>query len=205
MKIRELGVSGSFEITPTQFGDDRGLFAEWYRFDVLEQAVGTALDLRQANLSVSKRGVLRGIHFADVPPGQAKYVTAVRGAVIDYVVDLRVGSPTFGQWDSVLLDDVDRRAVYLSEGLGHAFLSLADDTVVTYLVSDVYRPDREHGVNALDPEIGLELPIDLDEISLSPKDEEAPSLAEAIRTGILPTWVGTDDDASRATERQDGR
>ncbi|MEF3405217.1 dTDP-4-dehydrorhamnose 3,5-epimerase [Agromyces sp. CCNWLW203] len=202
MQIRELGVSGSFEITPRQFGDDRGMFAEWYRFDALEQAVGTALDLRQANMSVSKRGVLRGIHFADVPPGQAKYVTAVRGAVLDFVVDVRVGSPTFGQWDSVLLDEVDRRAVYLSEGLGHAFLALSDDAVVTYLVSDVYRPEREHGVNALDPEIGLKLPIDVDDVLLSPKDEEAPSLAEALAAGILPAWSAPRHEAAPAAKKE---
>ena len=107
-------------------------------------AVGHRLDLQQANCSVSAAGVLRGIHFADVPPGQAKYVTCVKGAVLDVAIDVRVGSPTFGTWDAVLLDDVDRRAVYLSEGLGHAFLSLEDDSTVLYLCSTGYSPGREH-------------------------------------------------------------
>ena len=101
MKIRPLAIEGAFEIIPAQHGDSRGLFLEWYRFDRLAEAVGHPLRLAQANLSVSARGVVRGIHFADVPPGQAKYVTCSRGAVLDAVVDLRVGSPTFGQWEGV--------------------------------------------------------------------------------------------------------
>ncbi|WP_157155317.1 dTDP-4-dehydrorhamnose 3,5-epimerase family protein [Diaminobutyricimonas sp. LJ205] len=188
MQIRELSVPDAYEITPRQFTDDRGVFLEWYRFDRLADVVGHPLDLRQANSSVSRRGVLRGIHFADIPRGQAKYVTAVRGAVLDFVVDIRVGSPTFGQWDSVLLDDVDRRAVYLSEGLGHAFVALTDDATVTYLVSDVYNAPREHGINPLDPEVGLIFPTEAGEPLLSPKDAEAPNLAEAESAGLLPTW-----------------
>src|SRR5690554_6518902 len=128
MDVVETGIPGAVAFTPKQFADDRGTFLEWYRFEPLEQALGRRLDLRQANLSVSRRGVLRGLHFAAVPPGQAKYVTAVAGSAIDYFVDVRVGSPTFGQWDSVVLDTVDRRAVFLAEGLAHAFLALEDDT-----------------------------------------------------------------------------
>jgi dTDP-4-dehydrorhamnose 3,5-epimerase len=192
VQIRELAIPDSYELTPRQFSDDRGLFLEWYRFDVLEQAIGHSLDLRQANLSVSRRGVLRGIHYAAIP-GQAKLVTAAAGAVLDFVIDIRVGSPTFGQWDTVLLDSVDRRVIYLSEGLGHAFVALTDDATVTYLVNDVFRPDREFGVNPLDPAIGLELPKEGGEPLLSPKDAEAPTLEEAGRLGILPTW----DDARR--------
>src|SRR5690606_40201002 len=117
----------AYESTPQTYGDARGVFLEWYRFDKLAGVVGHALDLRQANMSISRRGVVRGVHFADVPRGQAKYVTTTRGAVVDYVVDIRVGSPTFGRWESVVLDDVDHRAVYLAEGLGHAFVALTDD------------------------------------------------------------------------------
>lgn len=188
MQIRELAVPGAFEVTPRQHADERGIFLEWYRFDLLEEAVGHALDLRQANTSVSRRGVLRGIHFADLPNGQAKYVTAHRGAVLDFVVDIREGSPTFGEWDSVRLDDSDRRAVYLSEGLGHAFLALTEDAQVSYLVSDIYRPDREHGINPLDPEIGLQFPPELGEAILSTKDAEAPGLFAARDQGMLPSW-----------------
>lgn len=188
MQVRELSVPDSYEITPIVRGDDRGVFLEWYRHDVLETAVGHPLALRQANTSVSQRGVVRGIHYADVPRGQAKYVTATYGAVLDYVVDIRVGSPTFGKWDSVLLDTVDRRAIYLAEGLGHAFVALTDDATVSYLVSDTYNAPREHGINPIDPSVGLDFPEAAGELLLSPKDTDALSLSEAAAQGLLPTW-----------------
>ena len=188
MQIRELKIPDSYEITPKQFGDDRGVFLEWYRFDALADVVGHSVDLRQANTSVSKKGVVRGIHFADVPRGQAKYVTVTHGAVLDYVIDIRVGSETFGQWDTVLLDDVDRRAIYIAEGLGHAFVALTDDATVSYLVTDTFRAEREHGINPLDPEIGLVFPEAAGEPLLSPKDTAAPSLSGAVSAGLLPTW-----------------
>jgi dTDP-4-dehydrorhamnose 3,5-epimerase len=191
VQIRELSVPGSFEITPVQRRDDRGVFFEWYRFDHLEKALGHPLDLRQANTSVSKKGVVRGIHFADVPRGQAKYVTATHGAVLDYVIDIRVGSPTFGQWDSVRLDEVDRRAIYLAEGLGHAFVALTEGATVSYLVSDVYNSGAEHGIDPLDAEIALEFPDEAGEPLLSPKDTDAPTLSEAEAAGLLPTWEAT--------------
>jgi dTDP-4-dehydrorhamnose 3,5-epimerase len=188
VNIRELSIPDSYEITPRLIGDDRGLFLESFKADVLREATGRTIDLAQTNTSVSTKGTVRGIHFADIPPSQAKYVTAHRGAVLDFVIDIRVGSPTFGQWDSVLLDDVDRRAIFISEGLGHCFVALTDDATVNYLVTDVYRPDREHGINPLDPAIGLTFPEEAGELLLSPKDTSAPSLEEARAAGILPDW-----------------
>lgn len=191
VQIRPLDIAGAYELTPKQWGDDRGVFLEWYRGDLLEQQFGVGIGLRQANTSISRRGVLRGVHYADVPPGQAKHVTATRGSALDIIVDIRVGSPTFGQWDAVLLDTVDRRAVYLAEGLGHAFLALEDDTTVSYLVSSTFDPQREHGISPLDPALGLQLPIPLDELIVSDKDRDAPSLAEAAAAGALPAWEST--------------
>jgi dTDP-4-dehydrorhamnose 3,5-epimerase len=167
-------------------GDARGRFTEWYRADVLSEAVGFGLTLAQANHSVSARGVLRGVHFALVPPGQAKYVYCPAGRVLDVVVDIRVGSPTFGVHDSVVLDSETPRAVYLSEGLGHAFVSLADASSVTYLVSTGYSPGREFGIDPMDPELDLPWPADL-EFEFSAKDRAAPSLAQAREQGLLPT------------------
>jgi dTDP-4-dehydrorhamnose 3,5-epimerase len=192
MEYRELAVPGAFEITPRQFGDPRGVFLEAFKAGPFAEAVGHSFDLQQANCSVSAAGVLRGIHFADVPPGQAKYVMCATGAVLDVVVDIRVGSPTFGTWDAVLLDDVDRRAVYLSEGLGHAFMSLEDGSTVLYLCSTGYAPGREHGIHPLDPELGIEWPTTARDGSpltpqLSEKDEAAPTLADAREQGLLPT------------------
>lgn len=188
MKVRPLSVSGAFEVTPRQFPDGRGVFLESFRGDLLAQHVGHRLDVVQTNVSVSSRGTLRGIHFADVPVGQAKYVTVASGSLIDYVVDLRVGSPTFGRFDTVLLDATDRRAVYLAEGLGHAFLALEDNTTAHYLCSAAYNPGAEHGINPLDPQVNLTLPDGI-EVLLSPKDESAPSLEEALSDGLLPTWA----------------
>ncbi|WP_066582656.1 dTDP-4-dehydrorhamnose 3,5-epimerase family protein [Cellulomonas timonensis] len=198
MQFRELKVPGAWEITPQQFGDPRGVFLEWFKEGAFVEAVGHPLDLQQANCSVSAAGVLRGIHFADVPPGQAKYVTCPKGAVLDVAVDIRVGSPTFGQWDTVLLDDVDRRAIYLSEGIGHAFLSLEDDSTVVYLCSTGYSPGREHGVHPLDTEIGIEWPTTARDGSpltpqLSDKDLAAPMLRQAQEDGLLPTMDSVRD------------
>ena len=144
-------------------------------------------------MSVSAAGVLRGIHFADVPPGQAKYITCPKGAVLDVVVDIRVGSPTFAQWDAIVLDDVDRKCIYLEEGLGHAFLSLEDGSTVVYLCSAGYNPGGEHGVHPLDAEIGIDWPTvgrngDPLEFELSAKDGAAPLLADARVSGLLPTY-----------------
>jgi dTDP-4-dehydrorhamnose 3,5-epimerase len=198
MTFRPLRVPGAWEITPRQHRDDRGVFLEYFQGDPFAEAVGHRFSLAQANCSVSAAGVLRGIHYADVPPSQAKYVTCAKGAVLDVVVDIRVGSPTFGQWDSVLLDDVDRRAIYLSEGLGHAFLALEDDSTVLYMCSAPYTPGAEHGVDPLDPEIGVVWPTTGRDgqpltLNLAPKDAAAPTLAQARDAGLLPTYDAVQD------------
>ncbi len=187
MVVEPLPIEGAWVVTPRIHGDERGAFLEWFKAPAFAGAVGHHLTLAQANCSVSARGVLRGIHFADVPPGQAKYVTCVSGSVLDVVVDIRVGSPTFGQWASVLLDDRDRRAVYLSEGLGHAFCSLQDGSTVVYLCSTTYDPRGEHEIHPLDAGIGIHWPLD-GAPELSRKDAAAPTLAEARAAGMLPSY-----------------
>ena len=184
--MRQLAVGDAYVLDLVPHGDARGRFTEWYRADVLAGVVGHGLPLAQANHSVSARGVLRGVHFALVPPGQAKYVYCPAGRVLDVVVDVRVGSPTFGVHDAVVLDSEQPRAVYLAEGLGHAFLSLADGSSVTYLVSSGYDPAREFGVSPVDPALDLPWPDDV-EFELSAKDQQAPTLAEARAQGLLPT------------------
>jgi dTDP-4-dehydrorhamnose 3,5-epimerase len=194
MIIEPLSIDGAWEITPKKLGDPRGLFMEAFRGDLLAEVIGHPFDLQQANLSVSATGVLRGVHFADVPPGQAKYVSCPKGAIFDVVVDIRVGSPTFGAWDAAVLDDVDRRALYIGEGLGHAFVALEDNSVVTYLCSAGYNPTGEHGIHPLDPAIGIEFPTTARdgsalEFTLSDKDSAAPTLAEADASGLLPEYT----------------
>jgi dTDP-4-dehydrorhamnose 3,5-epimerase len=184
--IRELAVPDSYVLDLVPHGDSRGRFTEWYRTDILAEALGYEFTLAQANHSVSTRGALRGVHFALVPPGQAKYVYCAVGRVLDVTVDIRVGSPTFGAHDAVVLDSETPRAVYLSEGLGHAFVSLADSSSVTYLVSTLYSPGQEFGIDPMDRALDLPWPTDLD-LEFSAKDRAAPGLDEAAAQGLLPT------------------
>jgi dTDP-4-dehydrorhamnose 3,5-epimerase len=192
MKVRELKIPGAWEITPAVHGDSRGLFFEWLTDREFSAVTGHRLDVRQANCSVSSAGVLRGLHFAQLPPSQAKYVTCVSGSVFDVVVDIRLGSPTFGQWDSVLLDDKDRRTIYISEGLGHGFLALQDNSTIMYLCSAEYNPQREHTIRATDPALAVDWPlVDGAAPSLSDRDAAAPSFEEVRASGLLPTWEET--------------
>lgn len=192
MDITPLSISGAWKIAPRQFSDNRGTFLEAFKQPTFKEATGRSLTVAQVNTSVSAAGTIRGIHFADVPPSQAKYVFCPKGAILDFVIDIRTGSPTFGQYDAVLLDDRDRSAIFISEGLGHAFMSLEDDSVATYLCSTTYSPTREHGINPLCRTIGIEWPTEDrhgNPISpiLSDKDRDAPGLNKAKEMGLLPT------------------
>ena len=190
MKVRELGIPDAYEISTDVFPDDRGLFVNPFRARALAEAIGRPLHVRQTNHSASKRGVVRGVHFSMLPPGQAKYVYVPRGVAFDIVVDIRIGSPTYGQHDVVRLDDRDFRAIYVSEGLGHCAIALEDDTVLSYLCSTGYDPDREKGVSPTDTELALPVPADA---LLSPRDTGAPTLAEAAEQGLLPTYQACTD------------
>ena len=186
--MESLSIDGAWAFTPPIHRDDRGSFHEWFRGSEFAGTLGYPLEIAQANCSVSRRGVIRGIHFADVPPGQAKYVSCAAGAVLDVVVDLRIGSPTFAAWTAVELDDENRRALFLSEGLGHAFMALSEQATVLYLCSTPYAPGREHSVDALDPDIAIEWPVDVKPI-LSDQDAAAPSLRTVQSSGILPDYA----------------
>lgn len=185
--MRPLGIEGAWVDTPRVFPDHRGRFHEWFRIDRFREVTGQELRLEQANCSRSVRGTLRGIHYASVPPGQAKYVTCVSGAVLDVIVDIRTGSPTFGAWEAVRLDDADHRSVYLSEGLGHAFMALEEHSTVVYLCSQGYAPQREFGIHPFDPTLAIDWPGGLVP-ELSEKDAAAPTLVEAERQGLLPSY-----------------
>jgi len=187
VQVQQLKIAGAFAFTPLLRPDDRGVFLESFKQALFADTVGHALDLQQMNVSLSKQGTVRGVHFADVPPGQAKYVQCFAGRILDIVVDIRVGSPTFGQWEAVELDDQGRVGLYLAEGLGHAFCALSPSATVGYLCSEPYAPGREHGINPLDPALGLPWPKDIETV-LSRKDAAAPSLAQAQAAGLLPDF-----------------
>lgn len=189
-----MAVPGAFRITPHALPDRRGSFYEAWRLGALTEQLGRPFEIRQANFSVSVRNTLRGIHGTTLPPGQAKLVTCVRGAALDVVVDMRVGSPTFGVVDSTLQEADSGIGVYLSDGLGHAFLALTDDTCMSYLCDTEYVPGSMIDIQALDPE--LDIPWNLTDPPIrSDKDRDAPTLARAVELGLLPTY----DQVMRAT------
>ncbi|MEV6210117.1 dTDP-4-dehydrorhamnose 3,5-epimerase family protein [Kitasatospora sp. NPDC051914] len=182
--MRPLAVEGAWEVELRPHHDERGTFTELYSVD-RPTGPGAPVPVALAGLSVSRRGVVRGVHYVATPPGQARYVTCVAGEVLDVVVDVRVGSPTFGQWDSVRLGPGHRRAVQLSPGLGHGFTALTEGATVLYLCSAPYRPELERTIHPLDPELALPWP-DIPGRLLSERDRRAPTLAEARRSGLLP-------------------
>jgi dTDP-4-dehydrorhamnose 3,5-epimerase len=194
MTARELAIPGAWEISHDLHPDDRGQFYEWFTQREFATVTGHRFDLQQANSSVSAAGVLRGLHFAQLPPSQAKFVTCVRGSVFDVVVDIRVGSPMYGRWDASWLDDRERRSVYISEGLAHGFLALEDDSMVVYLCSAAYTPEREHTVQAMDPELAIDWPtVGGAAPRMSDRDVQAPTLEQVRESGLLPSWDDTRD------------
>lgn len=186
--MRELAVTGGFEFTPEPHRDERGLFVSPLQERPFLDAVGHHFAVAQTNHIESGRGVLRGLHFTTTPPGQEKFVYCVRGRALDVIVDIRVGSPTFGTWDAVELDSESFRAMYFPKGTGHAFLALEDDTVMSYLVTTGYRAELEQAIHPHDPDLGLPWPEDIETI-LSTRDTEAVGLHEARRRGLLPDYA----------------
>ncbi|MFG3660750.1 dTDP-4-dehydrorhamnose 3,5-epimerase family protein [Streptomyces sp. NPDC047706] len=187
MRIAATAIPGAYLVTPEQLPDERGAFWEGMRADKLEKVLGEPFVPRQISYSVSRGNTLRGIHTVAVPPGQAKYVSCVRGALRDIIVDLRVGSPTFGRHHVCTLDASSGRALYIPEGVGHGFLTLGDDTCICYVMSTVYAPGTQIDIDPFDPELAL--PWDITEEPLmSPKDRAAAGLARTLAAGVLPRW-----------------
>ncbi|WP_189932200.1 dTDP-4-dehydrorhamnose 3,5-epimerase family protein [Streptomyces sulfonofaciens] len=188
MQVRRLAVDGAYAFSPQVFRDDRGLVVSHFQEDALVGAIGRPLfPVAHASHSTSRRGTVRGIHFTATPPGTAKYVYCPRGRTLDIVVDIRVGSPTFGRWDSEVLDPEGFRAVYLPIGVGHAAVALEDHTIMHYMWSGPYVAEQEMALAALDPALALPLPGGIEPV-LSPRDSAAPTLAEAGARGILPRY-----------------
>ncbi|MER6382164.1 dTDP-4-dehydrorhamnose 3,5-epimerase family protein [Streptomyces sp. NPDC001250] len=186
MQARELAVAGAFVFTPDVHTDERGLFVAPFQEPSFLQTVGEPFSVAQINYSRSSRGVIRGLHFTRTPPGQSKYVYCASGRALDVMVDVRVGSPTFGKWDAVELDAESFRAVYFPVGVAHSFAALEDDTVLAYMVSSSYVAEQELAINPLDPELGLPWPGF--EPILSPRDRAAASLAEVAAQSLLPRY-----------------
>ncbi len=149
MPFQEIKIKGAWIHTPIRHIDNRGHFEEQFKLSQIESELGRTFNVKQVNQSVSNKGVIRGIHYTDSPEGQAKYVSCPKGAIWDVVVDLRKDSPTYGQWDAVELSAENGLSVFISEGLGHGFLSLEDGSVANYLCTAEFASQHDAGVNAL--------------------------------------------------------
>ena len=158
MKVTPLKIDGSWIIELKKFEDGRGFFYESFRNEIAKKYFGREFSIKQSNTSVSKKGSVRGIHYALVPPSQAKYVQCQKGSIVDYVIDIRVGSPTFSQFVEVELNSTNPQAIFIEEGLAHAFVALEDETIVTYFVSENYNPEREKGINPFDSDLNIKWP-----------------------------------------------
>ncbi|MFJ8535837.1 dTDP-4-dehydrorhamnose 3,5-epimerase family protein [Streptomyces sp. NPDC093591] len=200
MKVRELSIPGAYAFTPEVFHDDRGAFTSPFHEDAFGETLGRPLfPVAQASTSRSRRGVVRGVHFTALPGSMAKYVQCAGGRALDFVIDVRAGSPTFGRSEAVELAADEGTALYLPIGVGHLFVALEDDTTMVYLLSAAYRAEKERAVHPLDPQLSLELPAGL-ELSMSERDRTAPTLADALAQGLLPDYG-----ACLAEETGDGR
>jgi dTDP-4-dehydrorhamnose 3,5-epimerase len=186
MKLTPLGIDGAWVAESPFWSDDRGFFREWFKSADVKNATGRDFAVEQANISISSKGTLRGIHYSIAPRGQAKWITCVSGSIKDVIVDIRPDSKSFGQWIEVELKGHSGKAVFISEGLGHGFVAQEDNTAVAYLVSTPFSPTEEFEINPLDQKIGINWGMDLSELKISGKDKIAPSLAERLAEGKLP-------------------
>ena len=187
MKLTPIGIEGAWVAESPVLSDERGFFREWFKAEDVKSASGRDFGIEQANISVSSAGTLRGIHYSIAPRGQAKWITCVAGSIKDVIVDIRPDSQTFGNWIEVLLTGDSGQAVFISEGLGHGFVALEDNTAVAYLVSTPFSPNDEFEINPLDQKIGINWGLNLNFLKISEKDRNAPTLEERLAGGKLPT------------------
>jgi dTDP-4-dehydrorhamnose 3,5-epimerase len=166
-------------IDPVVHGDERGYFVETFRQDKLEAFLGFNVNFCQDNESKSTKGVLRGLHYQLAPAAQTKLVRVIKGRVLDVAVDIRKGSPTFGEYVAVELSEENKRQLFVPRGFAHGFVVLEDDTVFAYKVDNYYSPENDRGIAFDDPKIGIDWKIASSELKLSSKDTQQPLLNEA--------------------------
>jgi dTDP-4-dehydrorhamnose 3,5-epimerase len=186
MELTPLGIEGVWLAESPVWSDERGFFREWFKSNDIKKATGRDFEIEQANISLSSRGTLRGIHYSIAPRGQAKWITCVSGSIKDVIVDIRPESKSFGRWVEVELRGDSGCAIFISEGLGHGFVSLEDNTAVAYLVSTPFSPAHEFEINPLDEKIGINWGMNPSEMKISDKDKNAPTLSERLTEGKLP-------------------
>lgn len=174
MEVNPTRLEGPHLLEPVVHGDSRGFFLESFRADALAEA-GIELEFVQDNHSRSRRGIVRGMHFQ---PGQWKLVRCVHGAILDVIVDIRVGSPSFGQWESFVLDDESHHQLLVPDGFAHGFCVTSELADVAYKVSSYYDPDAEAGFRFDDPALDIQWPLPAGQLQSSARDQSAPTLAQ---------------------------
>jgi len=184
MRIEPASIEGVWIIQNEIYSDQRGAFQEWFQGERFKEATGIDFKPHQANSSLSRKGVIRGIHYSTSKDGQAKLVTCTGGEILDVIFDIRKDSKTFGQHVSVPMRAQDGKSVYIAEGLGHAFISLTENSNVVYLLSSSYSPKDEHAVNPFDATLNFKWP--LENVILSDRDATAFSLQYQIEANNLP-------------------
>jgi dTDP-4-dehydrorhamnose 3,5-epimerase len=184
MEFKELPIAGAWLVQSPIHRDARGSFREWFRSDEFKMRTGLDFNVIQSNISISNQGVIRGIHYSLAKQGQAKWITCASGAIWDVVVDIRPSSPTFKHHVGIDLSGDSGDMLCISEGLGHGFVSLRDQTVVSYLLTSPYSPDEEFGIDPFDQDLAISWP--LNNHSLSSQDKDSPSLIDQLIKGLLP-------------------
>ena len=188
MKLEKLSIVGAYLSTHKVFPDERGMFREWFRSEE-SRSIDQNVSVQQANYSKSKKWVIRGIHYSLAPNGQAKVVTCVSGAVVDVLIDLRVGSPTYLNVEQVDLSDDSGKVIYIPSGVGHGFVVTSAVASIVYLTSSKYAPEFEKAIFPLDPDLGISWPLPSDKMAtISKLDREASTLMWAAESGQLPIF-----------------
>jgi dTDP-4-dehydrorhamnose 3,5-epimerase len=185
MEIQKLSISGSWQTYSPLINDSRGVFKELFKQSTNVENTNLHLKVAQTNLSISKKGVIRGIHYSLNPLAQWKSISCISGSILDIVVDIRFDSPTFGSYEEVELNDTNGKSILIQGNLGHAFQALTDNAIVLYNLSSEYIPEFENEINPLDELININWPIS--EQIFSEKDFNAPSLLEKYKIAALPS------------------
>lgn len=178
MKFTRTKIEDVVIIEPQVHGDDRGYFVETFRQDKLEEFLGYKINFCQDNESKSSRGVLRGLHYQLAPSAQTKLVRVIQGKVLDVAVDIRKGSPTFGQYVSVELTSENKKQLLVPRGFAHGFVVLEDNTIFAYKVDNYYSPENDRGILFSDIDLGIDWILEHEELNLSAKDKIQPKLSE---------------------------
>jgi dTDP-4-dehydrorhamnose 3,5-epimerase len=190
MELTPLGIEGAWLAESPAWNDDRGYFREWFKREEVLSKTGIDFSVQQANVSQSRRGVIRGIHYSLAAEGQSKWVTCVTGAILEVIVDIRPNSPTYKQKELIQIDSTSQKSLLVGSGLGHGFVSLSENSTVSYLLSSEYNPMYEHGVNFFDQELNINVNDFLFDMKpiLSEKDSFAPNLMDLEKQNLLPMY-----------------